>query len=409
MRPLEGIRVLEFGNFLAGPFCGMLLADMGADVIKVEPPRGDMGRAMPPIENGESISFAAVNRNKRSIVLDLKRPEAKEILLKLAAGADVVLENYRPGALERMGVGAEQVRAVNPKIVYVSVSGFGQSGPYRERAAVNLIIEAASGALSVTGEPGKMPMRPGLQTADLFGAMFATYAVLSGLIGVARQGEGRVIDLSLVEASIAAAAWETAGYLATGEVPRALGNRHRLNAPYQLFETRDKHYVAIGTPNDQLFARLLKALGLEGHQADPRFASYAKRKANEDAVIALIEAAVKTRDAADVESLLVATGVPCGRVNDYEQVFKDPQVVSRNMVVEVEHPRLGRMRTTRNPLLFDRDGPAVTQAAPLLGEHSAAILAQLGFSADEITRLAHAGVTRLGTPSEDSDAQDAAE
>src|SRR5215207_3123998 len=281
-KPLAGIRVIELANFIAGPLCGTLLADMGAEVVKVEPPQGDMGRATPPIRNDESVSFVALNRNKRSLVLDLKRPEAIEILLKLAAKYDVFLEAYRPGALDKLGLGAAQVKAANPRIVYTSVSGFGQTGPYRRRAGVNLIIEAFSGALSVTGEPGKMPMRPGIQTADMFGALFATYATLASLVGAARNGEGRIADVSLVETSIAAAAWEAAEYLETGNVPQPLGHRHRLSAPYQLFETRDQRYLAIGTPNDALFGKLMAVLGLEAHAGDPRFSSYSKRKLNED-------------------------------------------------------------------------------------------------------------------------------
>jgi CoA:oxalate CoA-transferase len=232
-KPLAGIRVIELANFIAGPLCGTLLADMGADVVKIEPPQGDMGRATPPIRNGESVSFTALNRNKRSLVLDLKRPEAQEIMRRLAAKSDVFVEANRPGALEKMGLGSEHLKAVNPKIVYTSVSGFGQTGPDRRRAGVNLIIEAFSGPLSVTGEPGQMPVRPGVQTADVFGALFATYATLASLVGVARNGEGRIADISLVEASIAAAAWEAAEYLETGQVPQPMGNRHRLTSPYQ--------------------------------------------------------------------------------------------------------------------------------------------------------------------------------
>jgi len=188
-KPLAGIKVIELANFIAGPLCGTLLADMGADVIKVESPRGDMSRATPPIRNGESVSFVALNRNKRSLVLDLKRPEATEMLLKLAAQSDVFVEANRPGVLDKLGLAAAQVKAVNPRIIYTSVSGFGQSGPYRRRAGVNLIIEAFSGVLSVTGAPGEMPMRPGVQTADVFGALFATYATLASLVGVARNGD----------------------------------------------------------------------------------------------------------------------------------------------------------------------------------------------------------------------------
>src|SRR5215468_10418627 len=397
-QPLAGIRVIELANFIAGPLAGTLLADMGADVIKIEPPKGDMGRAMPPQTRNESVSFVALNRNKRSLVLDLKQPAAREILLRLAATSDVFLEAYRPGALEKMGLGAADMKAVNPKIVYTSVSGFGQTGPYRRRAGINLIIEAFSGALSVTGEPGQMPTRPGVQTADVFGALFATYATLSGLVGAGRHGEGRVADVSLVEASIAAAAWEAAEYLATGNVPQPLGNKHRLNAPYQLFETRDKRYLAIGTPNDQLFAKLMQALGLAEHIGDPRFGSYAKRKANEDALLPIVEPAIRQRDSAEVEAALLAAGVPCARVNNFKEVFDDPHIIARGMVQEVEHPRLGTMRAVRNPVVLDRDGPALDRHSPMLGEHSAELLCELGFSDAEIDALVASGVTQVAAP-----------
>ncbi len=397
-KPLSGIRVIELANFIAGPLAGTLLADMGADVIKVEPPKGEMGRATPPIRNGESVSFVALNRNKRSLVLDLKRPEAADILRKLAAKSDVFLEAYRPGVLDKLGLGADDVKKANPGIVYTSVSGFGQTGPDRRRAGVNLIIEAFSGALSVTGEPGKMPMRPGVQTADVFGALFATYATLASLVGAARNGEGRVADVSLVEASIAAAAWEAAEYLETGNVPQPLGNRHRLNAPYQLFETRDGRYLAIGTPNDLLFGKLMEVLGLAAHLSDPRFASYASRKANEDALLTVVEPAVRSRDAADVEAALLAVGMPCARVNNFKEVFASPQIVARNVVQDTEHPRLGKMRSTRNPILLDHDGPELTRHSPMLGEHSEEILRDLGFSPAQIRELVASGVTRVASP-----------
>jgi CoA:oxalate CoA-transferase len=397
-KPLAGIRVIELANFIAGPLAGTLLADMGADVIKIEPPKGDMGRAMPPLSDGESVSFVALNRNKRSLVLDLKRDEARDIVLKLAAKSDVFLEAYRPGALEKLGLGPEQVRAVNPRIVYTSVSGFGQTGPYRRRAGINLIVEAFSGALSVTGEPDRMPTRPGVQTADVFGALFATYAALAGLVGAARQGEGRIADVSLVEASIAAAAWEAAEYLATGNIPQPLGNKHRLNAPYQLFETRDARYLAIGTPNDQLFAKLMQVLGLAELIGDPRFGSYAKRKANEDALLPIVEPAVRQRDSAELEAALLAAGVPCARVNNFKEVFDDPHIIARGMVQEVEHPRLGAMRAVRNPVVLDRDGPALERHSPMLGEHSAELLRELGFSDAEIDALIASGLTRVAAP-----------
>jgi crotonobetainyl-CoA:carnitine CoA-transferase CaiB-like acyl-CoA transferase len=394
-KPLAGLRVIELANFIAGPLAGTLLADMGADVIKVEPPQGDMARATPPIRNGESVSFVALNRNKRSLVLDLKQPQAIEILRQLAAKSDVFLEAYRPGALDKLGLGSADVKAINPRIVYTSVSGFGQSGPDRRRAGVNLIIEAFSGVLSVTGEPGKMPMRPGVQSADVFGALFATYATLAGLVGAARQGEGRIADVSLVEASIAAAAWEAAEYLETGNVPQPLGNKHRLTAPYQLFETADHRYIAFGTPNDALFGKLMHTLGLAEHLSDPRFASYAKRKTNEDALILIVEPAVRKRTAADLEAALMTVGVPCARVNDFKEVFDHPQIVARGVVRDVEHPRLGKMRATRNPVLLDHGGPSIERHAPMLGEHSEEVLRELGYPAATIRDLVASGVTKV--------------
>ena len=394
--PLEGIKVIELGNFIAGPFCGMLLGDMGADVIKIERPKnGDQTRAMPPMINGQSASFAALNRNKRSLVLDLKRPEAIEIVKKLVKDADVFLENNRPGVLESLGLGANDLREINPNIVYVSASGFGQSGPYRKRAGVNLIVEAFSGTLSVTGEPGEMPMRPGIQTADIFGALFATYAALSGLISVLKNRGGKVADVSLVEASIAAAAWETAFFLATGEVPERLGNQHRLNAPYQLFETSDGHYLAIGTPNDELFKRFMTVLDLEAYLSDPRFMSYVLRKQNEADLLSIVEPIVSQRKASELEAILMEAGVPCSKMNNIKEVFEDPHMIDRGITVDVEHPVMGKMKTVRNPVLFSEESPSIRKHAPSLGEHSAEILEELGYKNEDITQLATLGIVLL--------------
>jgi CoA:oxalate CoA-transferase len=216
-------------------------------------------------------------------------------------------------------------------------------------------------------------------------------------VGAARNGEGRIADVSLVEASIAAAAWEVAEYLETGNVPQPLGNRHRLNAPYQLFETKDGRYLAIGTPNDGLFARLMQVLHLDAHASDPRFSSYSKRKANEDALLALVEPAVRGRNCQELEQALLVAGVPCARLNNFKEVFDDPQIIARDVMQELAHPRLGKMRTTRNPVLFDHDGPAIDRHAPMLGEHSEEVLATLGYSPAEIRDLVAAGVTRPAT------------
>jgi crotonobetainyl-CoA:carnitine CoA-transferase CaiB-like acyl-CoA transferase len=225
--------------------------------------------------------------------------------------------------------------------------------------------------------------------------LFATYATLAGLVGAARNGEGRIADVSLVETSIAAAAWEAAEYLETGKVPQPLGNKHRLSAPYQLFETADGRYLAIGTPNDQLFVKLMQILGLEAHIGDPRFVSYASRKANEDALLPLVEPAVRTRRSSELEQELQVAGVPCARVNDFKEVFEHPQIVARGVMQEVEHPRLGKMRTTRNPVLLDHDGPAIDRHSPMLGEHSEEVLRELGLSPAAIRDLVASGVTKV--------------
>lgn len=396
-QPLAGIKVLEFANFIAGPFCGMLLGDMGADVIKIEPPdTGDMSRASPPFVDGKSASFESLNRNKRSLALDLKNPQGREIVARLVKKSDVLLENFRPGVMAKMGLGAEQMRAINPRLVYTSVSGFGQTGPQRHRTAVNLIIEAASGSLSVTGEPGEMPMRPGLQTGDVIGAMFATYSILAGLVGAIRTGEGRDIDLSLVEASISAAMLETAEYFATGKTPRALGRRHRLAAPYELFRTSDGLYVAIGCPNNRVFERIMQTLKREQYLSDPRFSSYANRKINEDAISEIIKDAVGEWQATELEAKLCDAGVPCSIVRDYEQVFKDQHIRDRKVLIEVKGRDGQPVKAVRNPVLMDRDGPSVKRLPPRIGEHSEEILGGLGYSSAQIEKLVAAGITRLG-------------
>jgi CoA:oxalate CoA-transferase len=394
--PLAGIRVLELGNLIAGPFCGMLLGDMGADVIKIERPKaGDFSRGMPPLINGESASFAVLNRNKRSMVLDLKQKAACDIVLELAKTSHVFLENNRPGALAKMGLGAEHVRAVNPEIVYTSVSGFGQTGPYRQRAGVNLTIEAFAGTLSVTGDPNDMPMRPGLQTSDMFGALFAVYGVLAGLVNVLRNKDGRTVDVALTESSVAAAAWETAELLATGSVPQRLGHRHRTNSPYQLFATGDGRYIALTAARDNFFKAFMTVIGLESDLADPRFATYLLRKKNEDALIALVSPAVLKWKAVELEAKLSAAGVACSVVNDYKQAFDDPHMQARNALVEINHPRMGRIKAVRNPVLMDKDGPAVRRHAPMLAEHSAEILREMGYPDDRIAALAAAGTVML--------------
>ena len=378
-QPLEGIRVLELGNYIAGPFCGMLLADMGADVIKIEPPHiGDHTRMFPPIINGESACFANLNRNKRSIILDLKNPDDHAVVLKLVTTADIVIENNRPGALEKLGLGSKDLLALKPNLVYVSASGFGQTGPYRRRGGVNFTMEAFAGSLSICGEPDDMPMRTGIQTADIIAALFATYSALSGIIGVLRNKKGHSFDVTLSETTIAAAVWETAEYLATGDVPRRLGHRHRVHTPAQLFETTDGRYIALSAATDDHFYKLAKLLGLQAELATPQFATKIARKANEDALLDLLNPAIRKWKVDDLVAELDALGIPCSPVNDYAQVFNDPHITARAVVVEVEHPIMGKTRTVRNPILMDSDGPSIRRPAPTHGQHTSEILQELG-------------------------------
>ena len=383
-KPLEGIKVLEFANFIAGPFCGMLLADMGAEVIKIESLNGDMSRAIPPIIDGESVAFVNLNRNKKSLALDLKTDLGKEVVFKLMGSSDVFLENNRPGAMDRLGLGYNKIKEIKPDIVYTAVSGFGQTGPHKNRGGVNLIIEALAGTLSVMGEKGQMPVRPGIQTADVFGALFATYATLTSLVGKEKHGEGRFSDVSLVESSIASAVWETAEYLSTGTIPEQMGHSHRASAPYQLFETKDKKFIAIGAPNDTHFQRLMTVLSCAEHIGNKAFSSYASRKENENILVPIVSEGVGKWNASDLEEVLMKEGVPCGYVRNYEQAINSDHSIDRGLVVESNHNVLGKIKSIRNPILMNKDGPDIRNSAPLLGQNSYEILTELGFVYQEL-------------------------
>ncbi len=384
---LEDIRVLELTNFMAGPYCGMLLADMGADVIKVENPKGgDFTRLAGPFVDGHAAGFMAVNRNKRSIALDLKAQRGREIFLDLVRGADVVVENLRPGTLDDLRIGYAVLKEVNPGIILSSTSGFGQTGPYRNRAALDLIVQGMSGLMSITGEEGRPPVKVGVPLADLSAALFAAYAILAALRVRERDGLGQHIDVSLLESAIALEAWETSSYFATREVPKPLGSAHRINAPYQAVRTADG-YITIGATTPGNWQSFAAALGIERLSEDERFKTGPLRRKNYRELARLIEEITTTKTSEHWYRLLERVGVPCGVLYTLDQVLEDEHVKARGFVRELEHSVLGRVRATGSPVRPSRTPMRLERAGPLLGEHTAEILLELGVAdADALER-----------------------
>ena len=379
---LDGLRVLELTHVMAGPFCGQVLADMGADVIKVEPPgSGDSSR-----RSMGTAAFLAVNRNKRSVALDLKDPAHREAFLVLADGADVVLENNRPGVAERLGVDHATLRARNPRLIYASISGFGQTGPYAQRAGYDLIAQGLSGVMSVTGEPDGDPIKCGIPVGDLSAALFCAVGILSALAARERTGEGQVVDTSLFEGALALSIWETAELWATGRAPGKLGSAHRLTAPYQALRTADGHLTVAGNTQPH-WEKLCAVIGCEELVDDARFTTNADRMANRPQLVAELEAAL----AADTTDAWVArleeAGIAAGPIHDYAEVFADPHTRAREMEVTMEHPEEGTVRGLGIPVKLSATPGSVRRAAPLLGEHTAEVLREAGLSDAEIAAL----------------------
>jgi crotonobetainyl-CoA:carnitine CoA-transferase CaiB-like acyl-CoA transferase len=386
--PLDGFKVLDLTRFLSGPYCTMVLADMGADVVKVENfPEGDDSRRLDPKINGESYPAAMPNRNKRSLAVNLKEDRGRELFLRLAGKSDLVIENFRPGVTARLGIDYQAVRAVNPKIIYCSITGFGQTGPYRDRPGFDIIAQGVTGFMRMTGAPSGEPAKVGIAISDIAAGATAAQAILAAEIHRMKSGEGQYIDISLVDAGLAWTVWEAGAYFGSGELPEPMGSRHRRSAPYQSFRTSDG-YVTIGANNQRLWRRLCTDV-LERPEwlEDPRYAEGASRLANVDELARDIEEIVCRRPTGYWVERLDAAGVPGGPVLRYDETLRNEQVLAREMIVELEHPKIGPMRGLGIPAKMSETPFSIRSPAPWLGQHTSEILRASGFAEEEIADL----------------------
>ncbi len=395
--PLAGVKVIEVGVAMAGPFCGMTLADYGADVIKVERVgEGDETRHWPPYFPGEvGYYFAAANRNKRSLSIDLKQPEGVEILRQLARAADVLIDNFRVGALDALGIGYEALHAINPRLIYCGISGFGPTGPRKHDRANDIFMQAFTGNMSITGEEGRGPVKAGISLADLGGGMFGVIGVLLALQARAKSGVGQRVDTSLMEGQLAMLSYHLTSYFATGRPPVRRGASSQLSVPYQAFQAKDD-WVVVAAFTQRMWQGVCRAIERTAWMDDERFASANLRAANRGILIPLLVEVFATRTVAEWVRRLSAEGVPCTSVNSIDKVVKDEQVVARDMIVEIEHPTAGKIRMAGLPVKLSANPGSIRRHAPLLGEHSAEVLRQLGHTDESIRALCTKGI--IGTP-----------
>jgi len=390
--PLAGVRVLELAQIMAGPTCGMLLADLGADVIKVERiPGGDDTRAMNrPSVNGESAAFMAMNRNKRGMALNLKLPAARDALKRMAAQSDVLTENYRKGTMEKLGLGYEALKDVNPSLIYCSISGYGRTGPYADKGGFDLIAQGMSGLMSITGEPDRPPVKSGSPICDINAGILGALGIVSAYVHRLKTGEGQLVDTSLFEAGIQQTYWHSAIHFATGAAPGPSGSAHILSAPYQAFHARDG-WLTIGGANQSNWERLARVLDAPEWLDDERFRTNGDRMKHLEALVPLMNAKLEHRTVHEWIALLEAQGVPCGPINPIARMLDDPQTKAREMVVELEHPKAGRTRALGLPIKLSATPGCVTRAAPTYGQHTREVLGEFGFSAAEIDALIASG------------------
>lgn len=396
--PLSKIKVLDVSQIMAGPFCCMLLGDMGADVIKVETPgAGDQTRKSMGfrLKGDDSGGFLALNRNKRSVEIDLKNPAGLEAFYELVRGADVLVENNRPGVAARLKIDYAVLREINPRLVYASISGFGQTGPWSRRPGLDLIAQAMSGVMSVMGHPDAPPVKASVPIADLGAGLFTAYGVLSALMGREHTGQGQYVDASLFETALGLSVWESAEYWGTGEVPVPIGSANRMSAPYQAVRAADRHFV-IGAANPKLWAALCDVIGRPDLLADSRFTDNAARIRNRAALIPEIEAEFARKPAAEWVEALLAAGVPAAPIFTYDEALSSEQAVARDMVLEIDHPVEGRVKALGFPVKLSGTPQQVRYPAPLLGQHTDEVLGEFGFDAATVVRLRAQGA--FGAP-----------
>lgn len=390
--PLQGMKVIELSHIMSGPICGMMLADMGADVIKVEKMDGgdDCRRFAPILEHGESASFMVLNRNKRDIALNLKTEGGKEVLRRMLADADVVAENYRKGTMEKLGLGYDSLKLLNPGLIYCSVSGYGRTGPFADKGGFDLIAQGLSGLMSSTGEPGQAPIKAGSPVADINAGILAALGIVAAYSHKQRTGLGQVVDTSLLEAGFQQMYWQIANYYSQGVILPKMGSANSTSTPYQAFRTQDG-WINIGAANQGNYERLLQVLDAPHISDDQRFATNPLRMANRDALVELITAVLITDTTDNWVAKLDAAGLPVGAVLDISQTVEHPQILEREMIVETSHPVTGSSRSIALPIRFSETPREVTRPSPLLGEHTLEILQEYGFDADEIASLRKEG------------------